>query len=148
MTTKTELEADLKNAIRSGDDLRKRTLRMVLTAIRLAEAEEGIPPDEAAIQAILYKEVKSRHEAISDAQRAGRADLIPDSEAEIAFLETYLPKKMSAEELEQIVRAAIAESSASSLKEMGQVMKLVLPRVQGRVEGSQVNQVVRKLLGS
>lgn len=147
MTTKLELENALKDAMRAGDDLRKSTLRMVLSAIRLAEVEKGQPLDEAGLLAVLHKEVKSRRESIADAQRANRPDLIQGAEAEIAVLETYLPKAMTPEELEAAVRQVIAEVGATSPRDMGQVMKLLLPRLQGRVAGDQASQAVRRLLG-
>lgn len=147
MTTKLELENALKDAMRASDPLRKSTLRMALSAIRLAEVEKGKPLDEAGLLAVLHKEVKSRRESIADAQRANRPDLILGAEAEIAVLEGYLPKALAAEELDAMVRQAIADAGASSPREMGQVMKLLLPRLQGRVPGDQASQAVRKLLG-
>lgn len=133
--------------MRAGDEVRKRTLRMVLSSIRLAEVEKGKPLDDAGLLAILQKEVKSRRESIADAQRANRPDLIQGSEAEIAVLETFLPQAMTAEELDEIARQVIAEVGAASPRDMGQVMKLLLPRLQGRVAGDQASQVVRRLLG-
>ena len=145
--TKLELENALKDAMRAGDDVRKSTLRMALSAIRLAEVEKGKPLDEPGLLAVLHKEVKSRRESIADAQRANRPDLILGAEAEIAVLEGFLPKAMAAEELESMVRQAIDETGATSLRDMGQVMKLLLPRLQGLVPGDQASQAVRKLLG-
>ena len=145
--TKLELENALKDAMRAGDDVRKSTLRMALSAIRLAEVEKGKPLDEPGLLAVLHKEVKSRRESIADAQRANRPDLILGAEAEIAVLEGFLPKAMAAEELESMVRQAIAETGATSLRDIGQVMKLLLPRLQGLVPGDQASQAVRKLLG-
>lgn len=137
----------MKDAMRAGDDVRKSTLRMVLSAIRLAEVEKGKPLDEQGLLGVLHKEVKSRRESIADAQRANRPDLIQAAEAEIAVLEGFLPKAMPAEELDVMVRQAIAETGATTLREMGQVMKLLLPQLQGRVTGDQASQAVRKLLG-
>lgn len=147
MTTKLELESALKDAMRAGDDVRKSTLRMVLSAIRLAEVEKGKPLDEQGLLGVLHKEVKSRRKSIADAQRANRPDLIQAAEAEIAVLEGFLPKAMPAEELDVMVRQAIVETGATTLREMGQVMKLLLPQLQGRVTGDQASQAVRKLLG-
>ena len=147
MTTKLELETALKDAMRAGNEVRKSTLRMVLSTIRLAEVEKGKPLDEVELTAVLNKEVKSRRESIRDAQRAHRPDLIAEAEAEIAVLEGFLPQGLSAEELETLVRQAIAEAGAVSPRDMGQVMKLLLPRLQGRVPGDQVSQAVRRLLG-
>lgn len=147
MITKLELENALKDAMRAGDTLRKSTLRMALSAIRLAEIDKGKLLDEAGLLAVLHKEVKSRRESIADAQRANRPDLIEGAEAEIAVLEGFLPKALAAEELEALVRQAIADAGATSPREMGQVMKLLLPRLQGRAPGDQASQAVRKLLG-
>ena len=145
--TKSELENALKDAMRAGDDVRKSTLRMVLSAIRLVEIEKGKPLDEPGLVAILHKEVKSRRESIADAQRAGRMDLISSSEAEIAVLEGFLPKALAPEELEALVRQVISEVGATSPRDMGQVMKALLPRLQGRAGGDQASQAVRRLLG-
>jgi len=146
MNLKDQLQSDLKDAMRAGDELRKNTLRMTLSAIKLAEIEKRDPIDELGILAIIQKEVKSRRESIADAQRANRTDLVQTAELEIALLEQYLPKALDAAELEALARQAIEEVGAASLREMGQVMKVLMPRLQGRATGDQASQVVRKLL--
>ena len=146
MDVKLYLESDLKEAIRARDDLRKRTLRMALSALKNAEIEKRGALDDIELLAILRKEVKTRRESIADAQRAGRNDLITSSEAEITVLEKYLPEPLSLEELETLARQAISEVGATSPQQMGQVMKILVPRVKGRVEGALVSQVVQKLL--
>ena len=148
MNTKQRLESDLKDAMRTKDDLRKRTLRMALSSIQLAEVDKGGELDDQAVIAAVQKEIKSRHETIEDAERAGRLDMIENAKAEITVLETYLPQPFSEDELEQLACQAIAEAGASSPKEMGQVMKILLPRLQGRATGSEASQAVRKLLGA
>jgi hypothetical protein len=146
MTTKAELENALKDAMRSGDDVRKRTLRMALSAIRLTEVDKGGPVDENTLMAVLQKEVKARQETIEEAQRANRPDLVADTQAEIIVLQSYMPQQLSPEELENLARQVIAEVGASSPREMGQVMKALMPRLQGRATGDQASQIVRKLL--
>lgn len=146
MSLKSQLEADLTKAMRSGDTLRKRVIRMVLSAVHLSEIDQGHALTDSEVQALLQKEVKARREAIEDAERAGRQDLIDESIHEIEVLQDYLPQPLSAEEIEAMARKAIAEVGASSGREMGQVMKVLLPRVQGRAENSQVSQIVRQLL--
>ena len=147
MPTRAELENALRDAMRSGDEQRKSTIRMVLSAVKLAEVEKGASKlDETGLTSIIHKEIKSRREAIADAQKANRQDLINSAQVEIAILEGFLPKSLSAEELENLARQAIAESGATSLREIGQVMKLLMPRLQGRATGEQASQVVRKLL--
>jgi uncharacterized protein YqeY len=146
MGTKAKLENDLKEAMRSGDEPRKRTLRMALSAIRLAEVETGGQLDENAVLNILQKDVKAHHESIEDALRANRPDLEKAALEEIEILEGYLPKQLTPQELEALASQVIAEVGASSPREMGQVMKTLMPRLEGRATGDQASQVVRKLL--
>jgi uncharacterized protein YqeY len=146
MTTKTELETSLKDAMRAGDDVRKRTLRMALSAIKQVEIDKNQVLDETGIAVILQKEIKSRRESIVDAQRANRPDMVKAAEAEIAVIEGFLPKALTPEELEMLAKLVITELGATSPKDVGQVMKALLPRLQGRATGEQVSAVVRKLL--
>jgi uncharacterized protein YqeY len=146
MDTRQRLESDIKDAMRAKDELRKRTLRMALSSIRLAEIEKGEALDEQATLALLHKEIKSRQESIADAERAGRPDLIEESQAEITILESYLPVQFSEQELEALARQAIDQAGAASPREMGQVMKILMPLLQGRATGNDASQVVRRLL--
>ena len=148
MSIKDQLTQDLKEAMRSKDDVRKRTIRMALAAIKNAEIDNRAELDESDILAILQKEVKSRHETIEGAEQAGREDLVAEARAEISVLESYLPQALSAGELETIIAETISEVGASSMREMGKVMQAVMPKVRGRADGKEVNQIVRKLLGS
>lgn len=147
MASRADLEFDLKQAMRNSDEVRKRTLRMVLSSLKLAEVEKRGALDEAAIAGIVRKEIKLRQEAIEEAQRAGRQDLEHASLAEIAVLEGYLPKAIDPAELEALVRQAIAEAGAAGPQDMGRVMKVLVPRVEGRADGKQLSSLVRDLLG-
>jgi uncharacterized protein YqeY len=147
MASRAGLENDLKQAMRCSDEVRKRTLRMVLSSLKLAEVEKRGALDEAAIVGIVRKEIKMRQEAIEEAQRAGRQDLIEASQAEVAVLEGYLPKAIDPAELETLVRQAIAEAGAAGPQDMGKVMKILVPRVEGRADGKQLSSLVRDLLG-
>jgi uncharacterized protein len=147
MDKKAQLENALKDAMRAGDDVKKRTLRMSISAIRLAEVEKGGPLEDAAVLAILQKELKSRQETIEEARRAGREELGESTRQEIEVLKTFLPQQLAAEELEGLARQAIEEAGASSPADMGRVMKILMPRLQGRAGGDQASAVVRKLLG-
>ena len=146
MPTKTEFENALKDAMRAGDDTRKRTLRMILSAVKLAEVERRGPLDEAGLLAVLQKEAKIRNEAIADAEKAGRADLVAGAQAELVLLESYLPKALSAEELEALARQAITEAGATAPGDMGRVMRLLMPQIQGRADGKTASDLVRRLL--
>jgi uncharacterized protein YqeY len=146
MEIKTALETSLKEALRAGDELRKRTIRQALAAIKQAEIDRRTALDEPAIQAILQKEIKTRRESIDEANKAGRPEMVADLEAEIGVLGEFLPQAMSSDELRPLVEAAIAETGASSPADMGNVMKAVMPRVAGRAPGDQVSRMVRELL--
>lgn len=146
MDTREKLETALKDAMRSGDDMRKQNIRMVISAIKFMEVEKGARLDEAGVLTILQKEVKARFEAQEDARKANRPDLIEKSQVEISFLETFLPQQLTEDELTQLVQAAITETGASSPADIGKVMKAVMPKLQGRASGDLVNKTVRKLL--
>jgi uncharacterized protein YqeY len=146
MTLKSQLENDLKDGMRSGDETRKTTIRGVIAAIKLAMVEKGGELDDTAVLALIQKEVKSRRESIADAEKAGRPDLITSAMAEIKILEAYLPAQMSEEELKTLTAAAIQEVGATLPADMGKVMKVLLPKVQGRAANDQVSRMVRSLL--
>ena len=146
METKVQLEIALKDAMKAGDDVRKRTVRMGLAAIRQVEIDRQVKLDEAAVLAIIQKEIKTRKEAVEEARGANRSDIVAATEAEIVVLQAYLPKEMSADELKVLVEAAIAEAGAANPADMGKVMKLIMPRVAGRAQGDQVSSAVRELL--
>jgi uncharacterized protein YqeY len=146
MSIKDELTSALKVAMREGDDACKSNLRLVLSAIKLAEVEKRDELDDPTILGIIQKEVKARHETIRDAKRAGRPDLIRTAEADISILNEYLPQPLSEDELENLVRKVIAEQGASTPRDMGMVMKALMPRIQGRADGGQASALVRKIL--
>ncbi len=146
MDLKATLQSDLKDALRNGEETRKSTIRMALTAIKLAEVEKIGQLDEAESLAIIQKEIKSRREEIADAERANRPELISQAEEEIKVLQYYLPAALSPEELDQMAKAAVAEAGATSMKDMRQVMAILLPRLQARATGDQASAAVRKLL--
>jgi len=143
---KAALEAELKEAIRSKDDVRKRTLRMVLTAIKLAEIDHRDSLDEPTILGIIQREVKSRQETIEEAKQAGRDELLASTLAEIEVLQVYLPQPLGEDELAELVQRVIEEVGASSSQDMGKVMKALMPQIQGRADGKTTSDIVRGLL--
>ena len=136
----------MKDAMKSGDEVRKRTVRMVLAAVKQAEVDKRIELDDMAVMNLIQKEVKNRREAIEEAKKANRADLIADNEAEIKVLEVFLPKAMPAEELRALVQAAIAETGAAGPGDMGKVMKTVMLKVAGRAPNDMVSAAVKEML--
>jgi uncharacterized protein YqeY len=147
MPTRETFELQLKEAMRAKDEVRKRTLRMILAAIKLAEVEKHGALDEPALLGVLQKEVKTRQEALAEAEKAGRQELAADARVEMDLIKTFLPQPFTPQELETVIREAIAEAGASTPAEMGKVMKLVAPKTQGRADNREVSQMVRKLLG-
>jgi hypothetical protein len=148
MDTKAQLNQAVKDAMKSGDETRKRTVRMVLAAIKQVEIDKRTELDEVAVIAILQKEVKSRREALDEAKKADRPDLATDAQAEIDILNAFLPQAMSADELRELARQAISETGASGPADMGKVMKAMFPKVAGRAPGDLVSAAVRELLSS
>jgi hypothetical protein len=146
MESKVQLEADLKNAMKAGDDVRKRTIRMVLTAIRQIEIDRQVKCDETAVISIIQKEIKTRKDAVFEARGANRLDIVSATEAEIIVLQGYLPQAISEEELKALAEAAIVETEAATPADMGKVMKLLMARIAGRATGDQVSLTVRRLL--
>lgn len=146
MDIKTQLNESVKDAMKSGDEVRKRTLRMVLAAIKQVEVDKRVVLDDPAVTALIQKEIKNRREALEEAKKADRADLAEANETEIKILEVYLPKAMPAEELRALVQAAIAETGASAPSDMGKVMKIVMPKVAGRAPNDMISAAVKELL--
>lgn len=146
MSIKIQLNDSMKEAMKSGDEVGKRTVRMVLAAIKQAEVDKRVELDDTAVMNILQKEVKNRRESLEEAKKANRTDLVEANEAEINILQAFLPKAMPAEELRALVQAAIAETGASSPSDIGKVMKTVMPKVAGRAPNDMVSATVRELL--
>lgn len=146
MDTKTKLNDSMKEAMKSGDNTRKQTIRMVLAAVKQAEVDKRIDLEEAAVTALIQKEVKNRRESIEDAKKANRDDLVTGNESEIKILEEFLPKAMPIEELKALVQAAITETGASAPSDMGKVMKVVMPKVAGRAPNDMISSAVKELL--
>jgi uncharacterized protein YqeY len=146
MSKKSDLEAALKDAMRANDTIRKNTLRMTLSAIKNSEKLEGKELEDAATVSILQKEVKSRQETLAESEKAGRADLADGAKAEIKILEEFLPTQMKPEELEVLVLAAISETGATTMSDMGKVVKLAMQKAEGRADGSQISQLVKSKL--
>lgn len=146
MTIKDQLNQAVKDAMKSGDEIRKRTLRMALAAVKQAEIDKRAELDDAAVMALLQKEVKNRREALEEAKKANRTDLIAANEAEIAVLESFLPQAMPLAELRAIAQAAIAETGAASPADMGKVMKIVMAKAAGRAPNDLISRTVRELL--
>lgn len=140
------IEEELKDAMRARDAVRVSTLRLTLSALRAAEKELQRPLKEEEELQVLQRERKRRLESIRVFREAGRDEQAKQEEAELAVLEALLPEPLSEEALERIVDDAIAETGATSLRDLGRVMADVMPQVAGRADGSVVSQLVREKL--
>ena len=148
MTLKTQLRDALTVALKAGDAQRKMTLRMALASIKNAEVEARGELDEERVLGLLQKEVKSRQETIEGAEQANRPDLIKKAELEIGILNEFLPQPLTADELRTLVEEAIQESGAASIDDIGRVMGVLMPKIRGKADGKEANQIVRELLKS
>lgn len=144
---KQELQNALKDAMRNKDKERRDVIRLVQSAVKQVEVDEQTELDNDAIEQILQKEAKKRRESIVELENAGRADDANAEKFELDVIEEFLPKQLTEDELKPIVQAAIDETGATSMKQMGDIMKIVMPQVQGRADGRQVNAIVKELLG-
>ncbi len=151
MGLREQLTADLKEAMRQKDEIRKTTIRAVIAAIKQAETQldnkgRRVQLDDDDILALIAKQAKMRRESIAEFRKGGRQDLVEREEAELAILQAYLPQQLSREEIEAEARRVIAQVGATGPRDMGKVMKPLMAHLRGRADGRLVNQVVRELL--
>lgn len=145
MDTKQKLEQALRDAMRSGDQTAKNVIRLVLTNLKLIEVDHG-KQDESGVIALIQKEIKMRQEAIQEAEKGERTDVITDNQTEIKYLETFLPEQLSEEAVREVVQEVIAQVGATNMKDMGAVMTGVSERVQGKAPNRLISQIARELL--
>ena len=145
MSLKEKLTADMKEAMKAREEGRQRlgVIRLVRGAIRQQEIDGHQELDDDAVLAIISKEVKQRRDSIEEFQKGGREDLVRQNEEEIAILMAYLPQQMTEDEVRRTVGEAVAATGASMPKDIGKVMKELMPKVKGRADGKLVNQIVR-----
>ncbi|BAN68495.1 GatB/YqeY domain-containing protein [endosymbiont of unidentified scaly snail isolate Monju] len=147
MSLKARIQDDMKSAMKAGDKARLGVIRLILAAIKQREVDERIELDDEQVLAVLDKMVKQRRDSIRQYTDAGRDELAAAEQAEVAIIQDYLPAALSEEEIAAIVEQAIAETGASSMKDMGKVMGKVKPQVQGRADMGQVSALVKQKLG-
>ncbi|MCA9831176.1 MAG: GatB/YqeY domain-containing protein [Dehalococcoidia bacterium] len=145
---KEQLQSDLLNAMRARDETRKSSLRMLTAAIKNAEIEARAPLADADVLSVIQKQVKQRRESIIEFEKGGRQDLVDKERAEMTILETYLPPQAGRDQIEAAARRIIAETGASSVRDIGKVMPLLVKEFAGTADGRTINDVVRSLLGS
>lgn len=146
--TRTRLFDDIKTAMKAGDKPRLATLRLVSAAVKQREVDERVELDEDAMVSVLEKMLKQRKESVAQYDKAGRDDLKAVEEAEMEIIHEYMPEAMDPAQVDAIIRAAIDESGAESVKDMGKVMGKVKPQLQGKADMGEVSKNIKALLGT
>ena len=148
MTIKEKLQQDLKESLKKKDSLKLNTVRSIINAIKNKEIDLRRELEEDEIYEILNTLAKQRRESIEQYGKGGREDLVEKETKELEIIKEYLPEQLSEEEIEKIVKETIKEVNATSMKDMGKVMKAIMPKVKGRADGKKVNEMVKKILNS
>jgi hypothetical protein len=148
VTLRESITEDMKTAMRSGDKDRLGLIRMLQAAIKQREVDERITLDDTQTMSVIEKMIKQRRESVAQFEAGGRADLVAKENAEIEVLSVYLPTQLSAQELDALVKDAIAETGATSVKDMGKVMAIVKGKAAGRADMGAVGARVKALLGT
>ena len=146
MSLKEQLMDDLKSSMKNKDTIRKNTITLIRAAIKQKEVDERKEVSDEDILDIISKQLKERRNSLKDFEKANREDLIQHTRHEIDILLDYLPKQLTEEEIEKIVSEVIEELNIRSKKDIGILMKTIMPRVQGKADGNMVNKKVRELL--
>jgi uncharacterized protein YqeY len=143
-----QFQADLRQAMKSGDKVRVSTLRLLTAAVKNRQIAKGAGLDDAEALDIVRLAARQRHEAIAFARQYGREEMAQQEERELAILMSYLPEQLSTEDLMQRIDTVIRELGATSEKDLGRVMRVLMPTVKGRADGNTVNRFVRERLAS
>ncbi len=146
MSLKARLMDDLKIAMKEKDKVRKSVVTMLRSAIKQIEVDQRCDLEDDAIVDIIAKQIKQKNNAIEEFQNGGRPDLVEEAQEEIRILKTYLPEQMTEEEVKAIVDKAVADTGASSMKDMGKVMGIVTQATKGRADGKTVSDIVKAAL--
>jgi hypothetical protein len=146
LTLKARINEDMKTAMRAKDSARLGVIRLIQAEIKQREVDERITLDDAQVIAVLNKMIKQRRDSVEQFQAAGRTDLVEKESFELQVVQAYLPEALSADEVEQIIKESIAASGASGMKDMGAVMNVLRPKLQGRADMGEVSKKVKSLL--
>ncbi len=145
---KSQLQVDMKSSMKSGDKARLGVIRLMLSAIKQVEVDERIELDDTRIIAVLDKMVKQRRESISQFASAGRDDLTAIEQAELEIIGEFMPEALSEAEIEALIEQSLAATGASSIRDMGKVMGMLKPQLQGRADMGQVSQLIKSRLSA
>lgn len=147
MSLKVRIQDDMKAAMKAGEKERLATIRLIMAAVKQREVDERIDLDDSQVLQVLDKMVKQRRDSINQYRDAGRDELAAKEQAEIDVIQMYLPEPLSPDEINALIDAAIAETGASSMKDMGKVMGMLKPKLQGRADMGAVSGLIKSRLG-
>ncbi len=146
MTLKERLMEDMKVSMRNKETLKKSVITMIRASVKQKEVDDRVDVNDDDVIELIAKQLKQRKDALVEFEKAERDDLIAQTKAEIEILASYLPQQLTDEELEAVVRDAVAEVNAQSIKDMGKIMGKVMAVAKGRVDGKRINEMVKKVL--
>ena len=146
MSLKVRIQEDMKSAMRSGDKDRLGCIRLIMAAVQQREVDERITLDDTQLLGVLEKMGKQRRESIAQFQAGGRADLVAKENAELAIINAYMPAPLAADELDALINEAIAQTGASTIKDMGKVMAIIKAKAQGRADMAAVGPRIKARL--
>ncbi|HLW73986.1 MAG TPA: GatB/YqeY domain-containing protein [Gammaproteobacteria bacterium] len=147
MALKDQITQNMKDSMKSGDKARLSVIRLILAAVKQREVDERISLDDSQVLSVLDKMLKQRRESVVQFEQGGRQDLADAEKAEIKVIQGYMPAQLSEAELDQMIAAAVAESGAATIKEMGKVMGILKPKVAGKADMSAVSAKIKAKLG-
>ena len=147
MTLKDKLKEDLKSAMKEKDTIRKNVVQLIKAGVLQVEKDSKVTLDDDGVLDVIAKQLKQRRDSLPEYEKSGRDDLISQLKREMDILMEYLPPQLSHEELEAIVKQAVEETGAQSVKDMGKVMAAVMPKTKGRADGQEINRIAREVLG-
>ena len=146
MTLKERLMEDMKVSMRNKETLKKSVITMIRASVKQKEVDDRVDVNDDDVIELIAKQLKQRKDALVEFEKAERDDLIAQTKAEIEILASYLPQQLTDEELEAVVRDAVAEVNAQSVKDMGKIMGKVMAVAKGRVDGKRINEMDKKVL--
>lgn len=147
MSLKDRIQQDMKDSLRGGNKSRLAVIRLILAAIKQREVDERIELDDAQVTAVLDKMTKQRRESISQFEKANRTDLVDQEAAELQIIQEFLPEQLGEAEINALIDAAMEQTGASSIKDMGKVMGQLKPKLQGRADMAAVSALIKARLG-
>lgn len=146
MTIKDKLKEDLKTAMKEKDTVRKNVVQLIKAGVLQVEKDKKITLDDEGVKDVIAKQLKQRRDSLPDYEKSGREDLVAQLKREMELLMGYLPAQLSHDELVEIVKKAVNDTGATTIKDMGKIMSAVMPQTKGRADGKEINAIARELL--